>query len=184
MADCIWWFWLFKGRNGCTFWVPSPGLRPSQIPSSSLYTLSCSQPLLNLSTCLERLLCTPSNTSERLPLHFPRPPYMSHSLPSLLSPRCSRQHPPISQHDIWNLYHQTHQEHFILMYPSFLNFLRLVPCFLSVCLPSAKWQMYRKCLMNSEINKERNDVGEEEVFFFSFLFVLFGLIQYLILQEI
>lgn len=106
---------------------------------------------------------------------FPRPPYMSHSLWSHLSPTCSWQQPPSA-----SMASETKPTRNTLLYPSLLNFLKLVPCLLSMCLPRAKQQVYRECYMNSEINEERNDVGEDKFFFFS-LFILSGLNQCLVL---
>lgn len=125
--------------DGALFGCHPPGFsHPRFLPAP--HTHWAFEPLLSLSSCLGCLLCMPSDISEHLLLRLPKPPcgLVSHSLQSLLSPWYSWQLPSISQHGIWNLYHQTHHEHFILIYPSLLNFLRLISWLFSVCLPSAK----------------------------------------------
>lgn len=97
------------------------------------------QPLLTFSSCLGCLLWIRTNTSEHPPLHFSRSPHVSLFIWSLLSPGCQLTTSPVYIHGILKVYHQTHHEHFIVMYLSrLLNFFRVMPRLFVVCLPNAK----------------------------------------------
>lgn len=97
------------------------------------------QPLLTLSSCLGWLLCIRTNTSEQPPLHFSRSPHVSLFIWSLLSPGCQLTTSPVYHHGILKVDHQTHHEHFIIMYLSrLLKFFRVMPRLFVVCLPNAK----------------------------------------------